>query len=186
MTTIVSIYARRQPVSHVWSKIALMDLLNTTFSHIRIETLDSRVSETLAKLEQVGLFRALVIESKGNQVLLDTAFGQIKGTVAQPLTRGDEIYARLLAGKDMPAIKIETIQTARLELPAKILNQLLQITSQSNPGNPLRAQIIKVLSQSPEQTLIRYAGKTYAIPAQSQLQTGDTLLLKPAPGNKPE
>jgi hypothetical protein len=149
-----------------------MDLQNTTFSRIKVDALDSRAGAVLDKLQQVGLFRALVIESKAGKVLLDTAFGQLRGTAPNQLSKGDEIYARLLPGKSIPTIKIEQVHSARLELPAKIMAQLEQIIAGSTGS-----QIIKVLSQSSNQTLIGYASRTFALSGQAQLQDGDTLLL---------
>ena len=165
----------------MWLQFASMDLQNTTFSRIKIETLDSRAGAILDKLQQAGLFRALVLESSAGKVLLDTAFGQLRGVAPDQLSKGDEIYARLLPGKSIPTIKIEQIHSASVQLPAKILAQLEQITAGST-----QPQIIKVLSQSADQTLISFAAKTFAIPPQAQLQAGDTLLLSRSSENNPE
>ena len=179
-----------------------MDLLNTSLTSVKIEALDSKLGDTLSKLQQSGLFRALVIQSKGNQVLLDTAFGQIKGVVTDKLSKGDEIIARLTPGKTEStlkesSIKVLQIQSAKLELPQKILVQLSQIvgakpaqiaSTSANPNTSHAAslQILKVIGQSSDKTLIQHNNKTWSIPRQNQLQVGESLLLKPSIDGKAE
>ncbi len=181
-----------------------MDLLNTSFSTIKINSLQSRVNDIVNNLQQAGLFRAIVLESKGNKVIVDTAFGQLKGTVPDKLSRGDELLVRLLPGKTDSFLKIEQIQTARQALPEKILNQLIKIskfTAKNNTSNTISipgktstpaqnssisAQAIKVLGHSAEKTLLQLNHKTYSIPRQPLLQTGETLLLKATINNKIE
>lgn len=159
-----------------------MDLLNTTFSNIKIDSLQNSANDILNKLQQSGLFRALVIETSGNKVLLDTAFGQLRGIATDQLAKGDDIIARLQPGKSDYTIKIEQIQTARQTLPDKIINQLSKIVSSTS----VLPQAIKVLSHTNEKTLLQLGHKTYTIPRQPLLEAGETLLLKSSADNKVE
>jgi len=178
-----------------------MDLQSTSFSTIKIDALQSRVDDILGKLQQAGLFRALVIETKGNRVLLDTAFGQLKGVVPDKLAKGDEIYARLLPGKANPSIKVEQVKSSYQALPDKIVNQLIKVisatpgpatssqnlkTSSAESALTSQPQIIKVISHTPDKTLIQLESKTYTIPRQDKLEAGETLMLKTSVNNKVE
>ncbi len=186
-----------------------MDLPKTSSSNIEIsnvkaDSLQVRANDLLSKLQQGGLFRAIVIESSGGRLLLDTAFGQLKGLAADKLIKGDEIVARILPGKAEPGIKIEQVLSARQVLPQKMVTQLIKvITANSNTGNsnvsvtpsqaagssvpsPSLPQVIKVLSHSGDNTLLQLGQKTYTLPRQPVLQPGDTLLMRPTTGNKIE
>ena len=146
-------------------------------NNIKIDSLQTRLNESL---QQAGLFRALVVETNGNRVLLDTAFGQVRGLAPDKLLKGDEILARLLPGKSDPTIKIELTQTSRQELPQKIADQLSRLTSSALP------QAIKVLAHTTDKTLVQLDQKTYTIPRQALLEKGETLLLKLSTNNKVE
>ncbi|MCK4709193.1 MAG: hypothetical protein KAU21_11300, partial [Gammaproteobacteria bacterium] len=146
-------------------------------NNIKVDSLQTRLNESL---QQAGLFRALVIETNGNRVLLDTAFGQLRGLAPDKLLKGDEILARLLPGKSDPTIKVELIQTSRQALPQKIANQLSRLTSSELP------QAIKVLAHTTDKTLVQLDQKTYTIPRQALLEKGETLLLKLSTNNKVE
>ncbi|MCK5664272.1 MAG: flagellar hook-length control protein FliK [Thiotrichaceae bacterium] len=186
-----------------------MDLLKTSSSNIetanvKIDSLQIRSTDLLSKLQQAGQFRAIVLESNGGRLLLDTAFGQLKGIAADKLITGDEIVARILPGKTNPGIKIEQVLSARQAIPQKMLTQLIKvITANSNTGNstatvtlsqthgssvsaPALPQVIKVLSHSSDSTLLQVGQKTYTLPRQSILQPGDTLLMRQTSGHKIE
>ncbi len=153
-----------------------MDIVNQTLASIKLDTNQTRISQLLQRLERAGLFRALVIASEGKQVTLDTAFGRISGKLPQQLRQGDEILARLLPGDKQPTIKIEQHHAKLLTLDKRAFGELFTPT----PTQPLPA---KVISQSPSQTLLQVADKTYPLPRQSQLQPGDSLLLRPNANN---
>jgi hypothetical protein len=166
-----------------------MDPVKTSLPRIQLDALPPAARSILQKLEQSGLFRALVIESKGQQVLLDTAFGQLKGQSPQPLGKGDQILARIVQEQDLPTIKIEQVQLRQPVVTDKVLKQLVKLVVE-NPQNPAASasqkpalasnlpQIIKVLSQQNQQTQVLMGQKTYSIPQQQQLKPGDTLMLK--------
>ncbi len=167
-----------------------MDLPKTSLSTIQFDTLAPQVRNILLKLEQAGLFRALVVEAKGTQVLLDTAFGQLKGQSPQALSSGDEIQARIVNGKQQPTIKIEQLTLSQPEIPQKIMVQLVKIASTLPPAPPptaspqaaaqpaLTPQIIKVLKHDAQQTQLLIGQKNYHIPRQPQLKPGEFLMLK--------
>ena len=149
-------------------------------SNIKIDTLPARLNEGL---QQAGLFRALVVETSGNKVLLDTAFGQIKGVAPEALLKGDVILARLLPGKSEPVIKVEQVQTARQALPEKLVNQLIKLTNSASSTLP---QAIKVLGHTADKTLLQLDQKIYSTPRQPLLEKGETLLLKLSESSKAE
>ncbi len=178
-----------------------MDVLNNPISNIQIDTLQKPVIDILNRLLEAGLFRALVIETNGNKVLLDTAFGQLNGVSTEKLSKGDEILARLLSTKPEQSIKVEQIVTAKQALPEKILNQLIKLvesvsnrvisksdcssTAVTNQFSVLPLAI-KVLGHTTNETLLQLNHKTYSIPRQSLLEKGETLLLKTTANNKVE
>lgn len=155
-----------------------MDLPNTSISSVKLDILQSRVNTILSQLQQAGLFRALVIESHGNRVILDTAFGQLTGQAPDNLNRGDEILARLITGKSEPTIKIEQHQPKTLTLNNRVLNALF-ISESADPV------VARVISHGKNHTLLQLADKNVAIPRQNLLQVGETLLLKPSEQVKP-
>ena len=148
-------------------------------TNFKVDVLQARLNESV---QQSGLFRALVIETNGNKVVLDTAFGQLRGVVPDKLLKGDEILARLIPGKSEPSLKIEKVQTPAQSLPDKLLNQLTRL---SNPATSL-PQVIKVLNHTADKTLLQINQKTYAISRQPLLEKGETLLLKLSENNKVE
>ena len=167
-----------------------MDPIKTSLSRIQLEALPPAARSILQKLEQSGLFRALVIESKGAQVLLDTAFGQLKGQSPQPLNKGDQILARIVQEQSQPTIKIEQVQLRQPVVTDKVLQQLTRLAANNPPSSaPSRPagdsaaanylpQIIKVLNHARQQTQILLGQKAYSIPPQPQLKPGDTLMLR--------
>ena len=159
-----------------------MDIVNQTLASIKIDTTQTRISQLLQKLQQAGLFRALVIASEGKQVTLDTAFGRITGKLSQQLRQGDEILARLLPGDKQPTIKVEQHHPKLLSLDKRAFGELFTATTNAAASNS-QTLAAKVISQSTSQTLLQIADKTYALPRQSQLQPGDSLLLRPNVNN---
>ena len=167
-----------------------MDIVNQSLSSIKIDTTQTRISQLLQRLQQAGLFRALVIASEGKQVTLDTAFGRINGKVPQQLRQGDEILARLLPGDKQPTIKIEQHHPKLLTLDKRAFGELFTATATATANatantkpNPSQAVPAKVISQTTSQTLLQIADKTYPLPRQNQLQAGDSLMLRPNAGN---
>ncbi len=148
-----------------------MDIVNQSLSSIKIDTTQTRISQLLQRLQQAGLFRALVIASEGKQVTLDTAFGRINGKVPQQLRQGDEILARLLPGDKQPTIKIEQHHPKLLTLDKRAFGELFTATATATANatantkpNPSQAVPAKVISQTTSQTLLQIADKTYPLP----------------------
>ncbi len=185
-------------------RICPMDINNTTLSNIHIESLQKPAMDVLNKLQQSGLFRALVVETNGKNVLLDTAFGELKGLSPEKLNKGDEILARVLPSKSGSTLKIEQIITAKQTLPDNIVKQLIKLvkslpaTNNATISKPVEASVpssnqaaslplaIKVLNHSTDKTLLQINQKTYTIPRQTLLEKGETLLLKINSNNKVE
>ncbi|MBT3205487.1 MAG: flagellar hook-length control protein FliK [Gammaproteobacteria bacterium] len=190
------------------TSIPNLKVSNLEISNIKTDSLQIRVDDILNKLQQAGLFRAIVIESNGNKLLLDTASGQLRGITADKLIKGDEILARVLPGKTEPRIQVEQVLKASQPLPDKIVNQLIKIlTSTSEPTSPKTIaspttasnssakpslppvalpQAVKVLAHTTDKTFLQLDHKTYTIPRQNLLQPGETLLLKTNPSNNIE
>ncbi len=150
-----------------------MDLLTRTLSNIKLDTLQPRVNNLLLQLQQAGVFRALVTHSSGNKVILDTAFGPLTGKATDNLKKGDEIMVRLVSGRSEPTIKIEQHHPKQISIPNQTLSRLVQ----TDPAIPI---VAKVVSHNNKQTLLQIADKHYPIPRQPLLQTGETLIIKPA------
>ncbi len=175
-----------------------MDLAKTSLSTIQFDTLAPRLSNILRKLEQAGLFRALVVEARGTQVLLDTVFGQLKGQSLQTLSRGDEIQARIVPGRQQPSIQIEQLTPSQPELSSKAMAQLLKIaatqTTVAKPGtDPHTAAqaatmplIIKVLKHDAQHSRLMIGQKIYPVARQPQLKPGEFLMLKPDHHGQPQ
>lgn len=176
-----------------------MESIKTSLPKLQLAALPPAARNILLKLEQAGLFRALVIESKGTQVLLDTAFGKLNGQTAQSLTVGDNIMARIVAGESHPTIKIEQLINSSPLLPDRIVQQLLKLTSQmpqatliepqnsakeSAPSTP--PQLIKVLDHQKNSTQLQIGQKTLTIPLQRQLTAGEFLMLRINQNRQPE
>lgn len=180
-----------------------MDVPDNPASKIRIANLQQPVVEIINKLQQADLFRAMVIATNGKNVLLDTAFGQLEGLSTDSLRKGDEIFARLLPAKSQQTIQVEQILNTQQALPAKVVNQLIKLietASKSMDGDPaVRSSsststpetiklplTIKVIGHHQKQTIVQLQHKNYAIPRQTLLEKGETLLLKTGSQNKVE
>lgn len=156
-----------------------MDLINTLQIPLQVIALQKASAELLPQLQQAGLFRALVLETQGNRVILDTAFGKIIGRSPTPLNQGDEILTRLLPGKSEPDLKIEQHIPRLLTLNNKSLSAVL-----SQSGKPLLEA--RVVASDVKQTVIQIGKKQYQLAPQKLLKAGDALLLKSLPKNQVE
>ncbi len=175
-----------------------MDVTKTSLSRIQFDALPAAARNILQKLEQAGLCRALVIESKGQQVLLDTAFGKLSGQSPQALQKGDQILARIVQEQSLPTIKIEQLQLRQPVLTQKVLRQLIKLAAAELPNTSSKSggaqkastgdlsQIIRVIDHERQQTQIQMGQKTYSIPRQNNLNPGDTLLLRLNDKQQPE
>lgn len=150
-----------------------MDIQNNLVSNIRLEALQKQADTLLTRLAQAGLFRALVLESRGQRVVLDTAYGQLTGKAPPDLRPGDVIQARLLSASRDVVIKIEQHQPGSVTLNHRALNQLVQ----QQPSALLAARVV---ADNERQNLLQLGQQRFAIPRQTQFQVGDTLLVKAA------
>lgn len=150
-----------------------MEGINSIIPSVKVNDLALKANEILSKLQQAGLFRAIVIERQGNQVLLDTAYGKLTGKAPDNLNKGDEILARLVAAKSDPTIKIEQHSAKVLTLKSNDLKALFQ-------NNSTAPVVARVLSHSGRTTQLQIANNLHNIPRQNSLQPGEYLLLTPA------
>ncbi len=136
----------------------------------------------LQQLQQQGGFRAQVLLAEGRQILLDTAFGQLRGQLAPsagggtaPLLQpGDRIDAQLTPnGEQPPRLVIRRHQPLERNLQQPELRRLLEQT-------PNRLLAARVLESGKEHTLIQAGRQAFRLPAEPRLQPGDTVLLRPA------
>ena len=148
-----------------------MDLFNSLLSPVKLAALQKSSSELLPQLQQAGQFRAIVLESAGNRVILDTAFGQIIGKSPETLNKGDEIFARLTPGNSEPTIKIAQHIPQTLLIKNQALNTLVSKSGQTF----LEA---KVIQSDAKNTLIQIGKNKYSLPTQKLLVSGDSLLIK--------
>lgn len=149
-----------------------MDSLTANIASIKLDTLPARSRQLLEQLQQSGLFRALVIESQGNRVLLDTAFGRLAGQAPQLLSRGDVIMARLLPTSSDPTIKIEQHFPRQLEIRSAAIQKLFD-TGQQRP------LLATVSLQDNRSTQLQIGNQVISIPRQPLLQNGEQLILSP-------
>ena len=150
-----------------------MDIQNNLVSNLRLETLQKQADNLLTRLSQAGLFRALVLESRDQRVVLDTAYGQLTGKAPSSLRPGDVIQARLLSVSRDAVIKIEQHQPSSVTLNHRALSQLVQ-------QQPTALLAARVVAENERHTLLQVAHQRFAIPRQSQFQAGDTLMIKSA------
>ncbi len=148
-----------------------MQPINSHLPSVQLDARSARVLSILQNLQQVGLFRAIVVKQTGNQVLLDTAFGNITGKAPEQLKAGDEILARLTALKPQPTLKIEQHIARLITLDKTPFKALLQ-----NTNSALLSA--RVVSQNNQHTLLKINNQVIQINRQPGLQTGETLLLK--------
>lgn len=149
-----------------------MDSLTANITSIKLDTLPTRSRQLLEQLQQSGLFRALVIESQGSRVLLDTAFGRLTGQAPQLLSRGDVIMARLLPANSEPTIKIEQHFPRQLEIKSAAIQKLFDTNQQ-------RPVLATVSSQDSKNTQLQIGNRVISIPRQPLLQDGEQLILSP-------
>lgn len=154
-----------------------MDLFNSLLSPVKLAALQKSSSELLPQLQQAGQFRAIVLESAGNRVILDTAFGQIIGKSPETLNKGDEIFARLTPGNAEPTIKVAQHIPQTLLIKNQALNTLISKSGQTL----LEAKVIQTDSNK---TLIQIGKNKYSLPAQKLLASGDSLLIKAVDTNQ--
>ncbi len=149
-----------------------MDAIKPIISGVKTGGLTKEVNEILSQLQRAGLFRAIVSEKQGNQVILDTAFGKLSGKAPNNLHKGDEILARMVENKAEPTVKIEQHNTKIL----RIQNQALKGLFTNDSSSP---QIARVIAQTGNKTQLLINDKSYNIPRQGSLQSGEILLLTP-------
>ena len=154
-----------------------MQPINLNLPTVQLDTRGSRILDTLQNLQQVGLFKAVVVKQSGSQVLLDTAFGKLTGKAPEQLKAGDEILARLTALKPQPTLKIEQHIARMISLGNSSLKNLVQ----NNPASLLSA---KVVSQDNQHTFLKIKNELIPINRQAGLQNGETVLLKESAKNQ--
>ncbi len=147
-----------------------MDIINTLSPTVKLELLSQKAGDIIARLQKAGLFRAIVIEQQGKQVLLDTAFGQIKGRAAANLNKGDEIVARLNNRQSDPVIDIVQHKTKSILLNTPATKKLLPLVTQQ----PVVAQV----TQRSDSTQLKIGENNIILNKQNVLQNGETIILK--------
>lgn len=148
-----------------------MDSIKAIVPDVKVQNLTSKAGELLAKLEQAGLFRALVIQRQGNQVVLDTSYGRLTGKASVNLNKGDEILARLVSAQQQPTIKVEQHQRQLITIP----RNALPASFDSSSDKPV---LVKVISHSKHSTQLQLPQQMINVPRQNLLQAGETLLLQ--------
>jgi len=148
-----------------------MNIINNLSAAVKLEVLSQRAGEIISRLEQAGLFRAIVIEQRGNTVLLDTAFGKLSGKAMDNLHKGDEVLARVSAGKAEPSLKIEHHIAKLITFDPATTTKLASLITD-------KPVIAGVVSQQPHSTQIQINSNTLNLPKQNSLQLGETLLLQ--------
>lgn len=149
-----------------------MDIINSLAPAVKLEVLTQKAGEIIARLQQAGLFRAIVIEQRGNSVLLDTAYGKLSGKSEQNLNKGDEILARIGSHSSEPTLKVEQHRAKVISLDKTAIKLLADQVS-------TKPVIARVISQQAQSTQLQIQSQTLNLPKQAALQTGETLLLKP-------
>lgn len=147
-----------------------MDIVNSLASTVKLELLSQKAGDIIARLQKAGLFRAIVIEQQGKQVLLDTAFGQLKGKAPANLNKGDEILARLTANKPEPALNIIQHKVRAIALNAAAIKLVSPYVA--------RQPVLAIVNQRGETTQLKIGEHRLSLPKQSVLQDGETILLK--------
>lgn len=154
---------------------------STPVDLLQVVSGDDKARPLLQRLQQLGSFQAQVVLAQGRQILLDTAFGQVRGELAQmargttpALQPGDRIEASLNQGEGPPRLRIRSHQPLQITLRQPGLYQRLQQLDQ-----PLLAA--RVSGQGELHNLLQVGRESVQIPRQESLRTGDTLLLRPGP-----
>jgi hypothetical protein len=145
-----------------------------------IDRTGSAGQSLLQRLQQLGEFRARVVLTEGRRILLDTAFGQLRGQLpaatqgkAAQLQSGDLIEARLTRSGNQPRLSIRHHQPLQQHFRQADLYRQLQQT----PNRILAAQV----RTQPDggELRIQIGSRQYPVPADKHLQAGDTVLLRP-------
>jgi hypothetical protein len=131
----------------------------------------------LLDLQNGGLFRAVVLQREGNNVLLDTAFGKLSGQAHQTLHKGDEILARVVANGDQPRLEVAQRSSPILTLK----NNTLQQTLAQQGYTPVAATVARDKAGN---TLLQINNQSVAIGKQTALGPGQTVLLRPTADGK--
>lgn len=144
-----------------------------------LEQTTSGSERLIARLQQLGSFRAQVMLAEGRQVLLDTAFGQLRGQLPEggqgPATRlqpGDRIEAQLARGDGPPRLVVRQHQPLQQSLNQPALHRALQLA-------PNQALAARVAGSSGQETRLLIGRDQYAIPRDNRLQAGDVVMLRP-------
>jgi hypothetical protein len=144
--------------------------IDSTIPGLRLEVQNQKASDILSKLQQSGLFRAIVVQSSNQQVLLETAFGRISGKAAQNLQKGDQILARILPGKSELTIKVEQHTPGVVVLPKNIMSKL------SNLGISLPA-LAKIVPRPGDTSALKIADHAFKLAGMGALQQGQRVML---------
>jgi hypothetical protein len=150
---------------------ALMQPINLNFPSLQLDVQSPKIQDILNNLQQAGLFRAIVVQQKGNQVVLDTAFGKVSGKSPDALKAGDEILARMTSLQPEPTLKIEQHIAKLVSLPRAQFKGLAQYSATTYTA-------AKVIQQTENQTLLKINQQLVPITRQNTLQVGETLLLR--------
>ena len=150
-----------------------------------LERAVGRSEGLLQRLQQQGSFRAEVVRAEGQRVLLETAFGALRGEQGSSalagrtprLQPGDVIEARIDRSGPQPRLNIQQHQPLQVELRQTVLSRMLQ----QAPHRLLAARI--ATARDPGQNLLQIGRQQFAIPRDSRLQHGDTVILRP--GERP-
>ena len=134
----------------------------------------------LQRLQQLGEFRARVVMTDGRRILLDTAFGQLRGQLpvttqgkTAQLQSGDLIDARLTQAGNQPRLSIERHQPLQQHFRQTDLYRQLQQT----PNRILAARVHDQPADGGPR--LQIGSRQFRIPADRHLQPGDTVLLRP-------
>ncbi len=146
-----------------------------------LERAAARSGDLLQRLQQQGSFRAEVVRAEGQQILLRTTLGPLRGeqdasalTGRMPrLQPGDVIEARIDPSAAQPRLNVLQHRPLQIELRQAALSQQLQQAS-----HPLLAARI-ARAQDPQQSLLQIGRQQFTIPRDPRLQAGDTVLLRP-------
>ncbi len=147
--------------------------MNTISANLQTLKLDAitnkQLPSLLTKLQQTGAFKAIVIESSGQRVVLDTLFGKLNAGSVKGLNKGDILQATLLGDSlKNPILKVTQQQAKSLVVPQRFFSGILS-TSVSSPV------LAKVLAHTKTETMLQVADKTFSIPRQASLKVGDTV-----------
>jgi hypothetical protein len=141
----------------------------------------SKLAERLlSNILEAGLFRAIVVERKDTQVLLDTPWGRIKGKAPQEtLKSGDEIFARLQSTRGGTGLQIVQHNPLSTRLP---LQQMQQVFA----DNPLQPRAATFAGNDKDVALLQIGKNVYRVSGAQPFTKGDRLLLTPTDNRQVE